>query len=50
MYDADPQGELQRRAWLYLADRQLAELDTRRRELDEIIADLRALRDLTAKN
>ena len=41
MYDADPQGELQRKAWLELADRQLAELDKRRRELDEIIADLR---------
>jgi len=49
MYDADPQGELQRKAWLNLADRQLAELDQRRRELDEIIDDLRALRDLTAR-
>jgi len=49
MYDADPQGELQRKAWLALADRQLAELDQRRRELDEIIADLRSLRDLTAR-
>lgn len=49
MYDADPQGALQRKAWIALADRQLDELDQRRRELDEIIADLRALRDLTAK-
>ena len=49
MYDADPQGELQRKAWLELADRQLAELDKRRRELDEIIADLRELRDITAR-
>jgi DNA-binding transcriptional MerR regulator len=47
MYDADPQGELQRRAWLDLADRQLAELDKRRRDLDDIIAELRALRDET---
>ena len=49
MYDADPRGELQRKAWLELADRQLAELDKRRRELDEIIAELRALRDETAR-
>jgi DNA-binding transcriptional MerR regulator len=49
MYDADPKGEIQRRAWLDLADRQLEELDQRRRELDEIIADLRALRVATAK-
>lgn len=49
MYDADPQGETQRQAWLKLADRQLAELDQRRRELDEIIDDLRSLRDLTAQ-
>jgi DNA-binding transcriptional MerR regulator len=49
MYDADPQGELQRTAWLELADRQLAELDKRRQELDEIIAELRDLRDATAR-
>lgn len=49
MYDADPKGEIQRRAWLDLADRQLEELDQRRRELDQIIADLRALRVATAK-
>jgi len=49
MYDADPRGDLQRKAWLELADRQLAELDKRRRELDEVIADLRALRDATAQ-
>jgi DNA-binding transcriptional MerR regulator len=48
MYNADPQGELQRKAWLALADRQLAELDQRRRELDEIIAELRDLRATTA--
>lgn len=47
MYDTDPQGALQREAWLKLANRQLAELDQRRRELDEIIAELRSLRDET---
>jgi|SRR6056297_1685079 DNA-binding transcriptional MerR regulator len=48
MYDADPQGDLQREAWLKLADRQLAELDQRRHELDEVIAELRDLRAATA--
>lgn len=46
MYDADPEGELQRQAWIALADRQLEELSNRRIELDEIIAELRELRDL----
>lgn len=48
LYDADPEGELQNRTWVEMADRQLEELDQRRRELDEIIAELRALRDATA--
>ena len=46
--DADPEGKLQRDAWLELADRQLAELAARRVELDEIISELRALREATA--
>ena len=49
MYGADPQGKVQRRAWIDMADRQLDELQKRRRELDEIIAELRALRDTTAQ-
>ena len=44
----DPEGKLQRDAWLELADRQLAELAARRVELDEIIAELKALREATA--
>jgi DNA-binding transcriptional MerR regulator len=48
MHGADPQGDLQRQTWLALADTQLAELAKRRRELDEIIAELRDLRDATA--
>ncbi|KPQ15822.1 MAG: transcriptional regulator, MerR family [Rhodobacteraceae bacterium HLUCCO18] len=48
LYDADPEGKLQRDAWLELADRQLAELAARRVELDEIIAELKALREATA--
>lgn len=50
MYDADPKGELQRRTWVEHADLQLAELANRRRELDEIIDELRALRDLAASD
>ena len=34
--------------WLQMADRQLAELDRQRRDLDTSIADLKALRDATA--
>lgn len=49
LYDRDPEGKLQQEAWLAMADRQLAELDERRRELDEIIDELRALRDATAR-
>jgi DNA-binding transcriptional MerR regulator len=49
LYGADPEGETQRKVWLELADRQLADLDKRRRELDEIIEELRALRDATAR-
>ena len=48
LYDQDPEGQRQREAWLTLADRQLAELDQRRRELDEVIAELSALRAQTA--
>jgi len=48
MYDADPEGQIQRKAWIEMADRQLEELAKRRTELDEVIADLKALRDVTA--
>ena len=47
MYDADPQGGAQRKAWLALADRQLAELRQRRAELDGIIEELQSVRDRT---
>ena len=45
LYDADPEGRTQKRAWIELADRQLAELAVRRRHLDEAIDELTALRD-----
>ncbi|QBY01502.1 MerR family DNA-binding transcriptional regulator [Rhodophyticola sp. CCM32] len=48
LYDADPEGRVQRDTWLAMADRQLEELDRRRRELDEVIVELRNLRNTTA--
>ena len=48
LYNTDPRGEAQNQAWLDMADRQLAELRQRRIELDEIIAELKSLRDVTA--
>jgi DNA-binding transcriptional MerR regulator len=45
LYDADPEGRTQNIAWVAMADRQLAELADRRRELDEIIAELNSLRN-----
>ena len=38
----------QMRAWVKLADRQLGELAEQRRQLDEAIAELQAMRDETA--
>ena len=40
--------DAQMRAWIDLADRQLAELDEQRRQLDEAITELQKLRDDTA--
>lgn len=37
--------QIQLRAWIELADRQLAELDRQRRDLDGTIADLQSLRE-----
>ena len=45
LYDADPEGRLQKEAWVALADRQIEALAVRRRDLDEAIAELAALRD-----
>jgi len=39
--------EAQMRAWIELADRQLAELDEQRKQLDEAIDELQSLRDAT---
>lgn len=48
LYDKDPGGPLQRDAWLAMANRQLSELEEQRRELGEILEDLKTLRDQVA--
>lgn len=44
LYDADPQNRVQTQAWIDMATRQIAELETRKAELEETIEDLRELR------
>ncbi len=41
-------NEAQMQAWIDLADRQLGELDEQRKQMDEAIDELRALRDKVA--
>lgn len=41
--------EAQMRAWIDMADRQLAQLEDERRQLDEAMAELKSLRDETAQ-
>ena len=42
--------EAQMRSWLDLADRQLAQLEDQRRQIDEAMDELRTLRDETARS
>jgi len=42
--------EAQMQNWVELADRQLKELDEQRKQLDETMAELKALRDKTANS
>lgn len=42
-------NEAQMRAWVAMADRQLAHLEDERRQLDEAMEELKALRDETAR-
>ncbi len=49
LYDQDPENRTQMEAWIELADAQLAELDNRRSQIEESIAELQALRDQVAK-
>ncbi|AGI69147.1 putative MerR family transcriptional regulator [Octadecabacter antarcticus 307] len=41
--------EAQMKTWLELADRQLGELEDQRNQLDETLAELKEMRDATAK-
>jgi len=41
--------EAQMRQWIDLADKQMVELSEQRRQLDETLAELKSLRDTTAK-
>ncbi|WP_371153541.1 MerR family DNA-binding transcriptional regulator [Jannaschia sp. 2305UL9-9] len=45
LYDADPEGRVQKERWIELADRQLAELAERQRHIKEAIDELASLRD-----
>ena len=49
LYDADRGGRVQMEAWIEMADKQLDELSDRKRELDEAVAELTALRDQVRK-
>lgn len=42
--------EAQMRQWIELADRQMAELEDQRKQLDETMQELRELRDTTAES
>ncbi len=42
--------EAQMRHWLELADRQLGELEDQRRQLEETLAELKEMRDVTARS
>jgi hypothetical protein len=41
--------QAQMREWISMADRQMVELTEQRKQLDETLAELSALRDATAK-
>lgn len=49
LYDADPENRLQMEAWIKLADQQLEELNSRRKQIEQSIAELQSLRDQVAK-
>ncbi|MCC6009052.1 MAG: MerR family DNA-binding transcriptional regulator [Rhodobacteraceae bacterium] len=50
LYDADPEGRLQKQVWIDAAERQIGELQARRAQLDMAIRDLEALRDLARRS
>jgi DNA-binding transcriptional MerR regulator len=50
LYDADPENKVQMQSWIELADGQMAELESRKSQIDEAISELKALRDQVAQN
>jgi DNA-binding transcriptional MerR regulator len=50
LYDQGPENKVQMESWIKLADGQLEELDNRKSQIDEAIAELTELRDQVAKN
>jgi len=47
LYDPCEHNRVQMKAWIAMSTRQLAELDKRKRELEEVTAELNRLRDVT---
>lgn len=50
LYDEGPENKVQMQSWIELADGQLGELESRKEQIEEAIAELKALRDQVAKN
>lgn len=50
LYDQDPENRLQMEKWIELADSQLAELTSRREQIEDAIRELQDLRDQVAQN
>lgn len=49
LYDEDPEGRVQMERWIELADAQMAELVSRREQIEEAISELQALRNQVAE-
>ncbi len=49
LYDEDPEGRVQMEKWIELADAQMAELVSRKEQIEEAITELQALRDHVAE-
>ncbi len=47
LYGTEDQNRAQMEAWIEMSTRQLAELDRRKKELEEVTAELSRLRDMT---
>lgn len=50
LYDEGPENKVQMESWIKLADGQMEELETRKEQIEEAIAELKALRDQVAEN